>query len=214
MILIKLPSYLTRHWQDAFVEMLYGIKQEPLEIDCGDWLLTCSDFKILKDLALDNECEITFIHSKVPETVVSGKSLGLNIKLETNFKVIDTKKNRFINNKKGLIFHHGTLRSGDQLESQGDVLLLGDVNPGAKICAAGNVLVWGRLRGVAHAGTEGRNSSKIVALQLRPLQLRIADVVARGPEEKPQIGLIEQASLIDGEIVIEPAPAQTFTTPW
>jgi septum site-determining protein MinC len=67
------------------------------------------------------------------------------------------------------------------------------------------VLVWGRLRGVAHAGRQGDRSARIIALQLRPLQLRIADAVARGPEETPAAGQAEEARLVDGEIRIDPA---------
>jgi septum site-determining protein MinC len=73
------------------------------------------------------------------------------------------------------------------------------------VSAAGDVLVWGRLRGVAHAGCLGNSEAKIVALQLRPLQLRIADCVARGPDEQPQPGFAEQARIVNGEIVIEAA---------
>ncbi|MFY8148671.1 MAG: septum site-determining protein MinC [Prochlorococcaceae cyanobacterium] len=105
----------------------------------------------------------------------------------------------------GLRIHHGTLRSGEHLQAPGSVLLLGDLNPGARISAAGDVLVWGRLRGVAHAGCQGDGSARIVALQLRPLQLRIAAAVARGPEEQPPAGLAEQARLVEGVIRIEPA---------
>jgi septum site-determining protein MinC len=101
--------------------------------------------------------------------------------------------------------HRGTLRSGDHLQAEGSVLLLGDLNPGARISAGGHVLVWGRLRGMAHAGRRGDTSARIVALQLRPLQLRIAGAVARGPEERPPEGLAEEARLEDGEIRIEPA---------
>ena len=101
--------------------------------------------------------------------------------------------------------HQGTLRAGDHLHSDRDILLHGDVNPGARISAVGDVLVWGRLRGVAHAGCEGSTDARVVALQLRPLQLRIADAVARGPDDLPQPGLAEQALLRDGVITIEPA---------
>jgi septum site-determining protein MinC len=102
--------------------------------------------------------------------------------------------------------HQGTVRSGDHLEAEGSLLVLGDVNPGARISAVGHVLVWGRLRGMAHAGCQGDRRARIVALQLRPLQLRIADAVARGPEELPPAGLAEQAVLLDGEIQLEAAP--------
>lgn len=103
------------------------------------------------------------------------------------------------------MIHRGTLRSGDHLQSEGSVLLLGDVNPGAQVSAADHVLVWGRLRGVAHAGCHGNREARITALQLRPLQLRIAGAVARGPEEAPEAGQAEEARLVDGEIRIDPA---------
>jgi septum site-determining protein MinC len=86
------------------------------------------------------------------------------------------------------------------------VLVLGDVNPGARVSAGGHVLVWGRLRGIAHAGCRGDASARIVALQLRPLQLRIAGAVARGPDDSPPPGVAEQASLVDGVIRLDPAP--------
>lgn len=104
-----------------------------------------------------------------------------------------------------LVVHQGTLRSGDHLQVAGTVLLLGDVNPGARISAGGHVLVWGRLRGIAHAGCHGDSTARIVALQLRPLQLRIATAVARGPEGVPPQGLAEEARIVNGAIQIDPA---------
>lgn len=104
-----------------------------------------------------------------------------------------------------LTLHRGTVRSGDRLETAGSLLVLGDVNPGAHLQAGGHVLVWGRLRGVAHAGCRGDSGARIVALQLRPLQLRIAEVVARGPEDAPPLGMAEEARLVDGTIRIDAA---------
>jgi septum site-determining protein MinC len=103
------------------------------------------------------------------------------------------------------VVHRGTLRSGDHLQTQGTLLVLGDVNPGARISAAGHVLVWGRLRGTAHAGCNGDTGARIVALQLRPLQLRIATTVARGPDGSPPPGLAEEAKIVNGTIQIDPA---------
>ncbi|MFN4866815.1 MAG: septum site-determining protein MinC [Cyanobium sp.] len=104
-----------------------------------------------------------------------------------------------------LTVHQGTLRAGDHLEVAGSLLVLGDVNPGARVSAGGDVRVWGRLRGAAHAGSLGDPTAKIVALQLRPLQLRIADAVARGPEDLPPAGLAEQAVLVGDMIRLTPA---------
>ncbi len=107
-----------------------------------------------------------------------------------------------------LSIHRGTLRAGDHLQVEGSVLVLGDVNPGARVTAAGDVRVWGRLRGVAHAGCQGDGNARIVALQLRPLQLRIAAAVARGPEDLPPVGFCEEALLENGAIAIRPADPQ------
>ena len=101
-------------------------------------------------------------------------------------------------------FHEGTVRSGEYLDSPGDLLILGDVNPGAKVSAEGNIMIWGRLLGIAHAGSKGNSNATISALQLRPLQIRIGKKIARGPKEKPQIGLAEQARIDSDEIIILP----------
>ena len=71
-------------------------------------------------------------------------------------------------------------------------------------------MIWGRLRGTAHAGKPNNSEARIVALQLRPLQLRIAGKIARGPQEKPEEGLAEQAIIEGEEIVIQPAKSNSF----
>lgn len=74
-----------------------------------------------------------------------------------------------------------TVRSGIEIRHSGTVILLGDLNPGGIIVANGDILVWGRLRGIAHAGADGNSKCLIMALQMEPTQLRIADYVARAP---------------------------------
>ncbi|NJR73177.1 MAG: septum site-determining protein MinC [Scytonema sp. CRU_2_7] len=78
-----------------------------------------------------------------------------------------------------------TLRSGEEIRHPGHVILLGDLNPGGILIADGDILVWGRLRGIAHAGAVGDRDCLIMALQMEPTQLRIADAVARAPEKSP-----------------------------
>jgi septum site-determining protein MinC len=76
-----------------------------------------------------------------------------------------------------------TVRSGGEIRHPGTVIILGDINPGGIVVADGDILVWGRLRGVAHAGAGGNRDCLIMALQMEPTQLRIADAVARAPEK-------------------------------
>jgi septum site-determining protein MinC len=76
-----------------------------------------------------------------------------------------------------------TVRSGGEIRHPGSVIIFGDVNPGGMVVADGDILIWGRLRGVAHAGAGGNRECLIMALQMEPTQLRIADAVARAPEK-------------------------------
>ncbi|MDA1330302.1 MAG: septum site-determining protein MinC [Chloroflexi bacterium] len=103
-----------------------------------------------------------------------------------------------------------TLRSGSNLEHPGHVTVIGDVNPGAQIIAGGNVVVWGRLRGLVHAGAEGDEAAVVCALDLSPTQLRIAGYIAIPPEQrgepKPEIAYVQ-----DGKVLAE--PWETVTHP-
>ncbi|MEH2237083.1 septum site-determining protein MinC [Nostoc sp.] len=78
-----------------------------------------------------------------------------------------------------------TVRSGVEIRHPGTVIILGDVNPGGIVIADGDIIIWGRLRGIAHAGAGGNRECLIMALQMEPTQLRIADAVARAPEKLP-----------------------------
>jgi septum site-determining protein MinC len=78
-----------------------------------------------------------------------------------------------------------TVRSGVEIRHSGTIVVLGDLNPGGNLVADGDILVWGRLRGVAHAGASGNSKCLIMALQMEPTQLRIADFVARAPTTMP-----------------------------
>jgi septum site-determining protein MinC len=102
-------------------------------------------------------------------------------------------------------FHRGTLRSGQLIHFDGNVVILGDVNPGAEVVASGNVIVMGALRGIVHAGADGNKGSMIAALNLSPTQLRIADIIARAPDgdEGKNILLPELASIKNDQVYIE-----------
>lgn len=97
-----------------------------------------------------------------------------------------------------------TVRSGRSVWHEGHVIVLGDVNPGAEIIATGNVVVWGRLRGLVHAGSAGDAAAIICALELNPTQLRIADRIAVAPPDSRGNSIPEQAAIRDGQIVAEP----------
>ncbi len=98
-----------------------------------------------------------------------------------------------------------TLRSGQKVSFGGNVVVLGDVNPGAEIIADGHVVVLGALRGVVHAGAHGDCSATVLASSLLPTQIRIASYITRPPDGQPlpEAFCPEVAFLKDGEVVIE-----------
>lgn len=75
-----------------------------------------------------------------------------------------------------------TIRSGQSISSDGNIVVIGDVNPGSEIIARGDITVWGILGGIAHAGSDGNNYARIRALKLNPVQIRIGEVFARRPD--------------------------------
>jgi septum site-determining protein MinC len=98
-----------------------------------------------------------------------------------------------------------TIRSGQLIQYKGDVVVVGDVNPGAHIKAGGSVIIMGNMRGVVQAGANGDYSAFIAAYKMQPTQLRIGDIITRAPDGKgskysnPEIAMVKQ-----GMIVVEP----------
>ena len=98
-------------------------------------------------------------------------------------------------------FHKGSLRNGQKIEFDGSLVVVGDVNPGAEIKASGNIIVLGQLKGMAHAGCKGMADAFIAAVYMAPVQLRIADIITRFPEENkkgpkpPEYAFIQQGQL-------------------
>lgn len=97
-----------------------------------------------------------------------------------------------------------TLRSGQRVKHQANVVIVGDVNPGAEVIAGGDIIVFGRLRGVVHAGAGGSKDSQVAALKLNPTQLRIASFIARSPDDSDSSKLqAERAFIENDQIMVE-----------
>ncbi len=90
------------------------------------------------------------------------------------------------------------IRSGQVLEVTGDLLLIGDVNPGGKVVSTGNIYIMGRLNGIAHAGINGDKEAFITASYMKPSQLRIAEYISRAPDYESD-GVYMECGLIDEE---------------
>lgn len=111
-----------------------------------------------------------------------------------------------VSNVTGGQFYRGTLRSGQVLESDASVVILGDVNPGAKVISGGNVVILGSLKGTVYAGLCGDYSAFVVALDMYPVQIRIADIIARCSDKPKKNAKLETkiAYVENGNIYIEP----------
>ena len=81
-------------------------------------------------------------------------------------------------------FYRGTLRSGQSIEVDGSIVILGDINPGAQVTAGGNVVVLGSLKGIITAGYPSDQSALVAALSMDPMQIKIGDIIARAPDQK------------------------------
>ncbi len=165
--------------------------------------IKCIELKKLK-LSLE-KLNINFIniYSNNRETVIAGNSLKIN----SSFIIGNDLEQEFCANhlyKVKNIVHKRTIRSGDRISSNGDLLIIGDVNPGAIISAQNNIYVWGKLLGIASAGQNGDQNASVASLYLNPLQLRICEVVAIGPKEKPKSQIPEVAVLENQKIIIKP----------
>lgn len=102
------------------------------------------------------------------------------------------------------VFHQGTVRSGQEINVATGIVIVGDVNPGAKVIAKGNIFIIGQLRGFAHAGFGGADNACIFALKMAPTQIRIGRVIARSPDKFKEDGMIPQiAFLEDKRITID-----------
>ena len=143
------------------------------------------------------------IYSNNRDTILSGKSLKIDSafieeqKIKNKLLIFNSKKNDDI-------LHKGTVRSGERISSNGNLCIIGDVNPGAIVSAEKNIYVWGKLLGIAFAGKSGNKNASIASLYLNPLQLRIADVIAIGPKDKPKNCYPEIAVVDKQTIIIKP----------
>ncbi len=116
-------------------------------------------------------------------------------------------------NETRALFVPRTLRSGQSIHFDGNVVVLGDVNPGAEVVAAGNIVVWGSLRGMAHAGARGDAAAVVTALCLAPTQLRIASFIGRSPDQEAPVRLQPEAARIkDGIVIIEPCLGRVLSS--
>ncbi|WP_461612718.1 septum site-determining protein MinC [Clostridium sp. Marseille-QA1073] len=122
------------------------------------------------------------------------------------FQDIDEKQNKVFNGiyEGRTKYLKKTIRSGQVYEYSGNLVIIGDINPGAEVYAAGNIVVVGAIRGSVHAGCTGNDKSFIAAFSLEPQIIRIADIMTRAPEDGIKPAYPEVARVKNGNIIVEP----------
>lgn len=137
---------------------------------------------VINDNSNLNICYVIDKDDSVETRFEQAKSKSLEVKEEVVTK--EKSKEHFQSiDENGGRFYKGTLRSGQILESDTSIVVVGDVNPGAKIVAKGNIVVIGALKGTAYAGVDGDSNAFIIALAMEPTQVRIGELYGRGPDK-------------------------------
>jgi septum site-determining protein MinC len=196
-------------WPEIQLDLMEKIKEKEnffhgakLAIDVGNRILNVTELSTMRDRLANFDINLWAVLSNSPITEMKAQDLGLATKIsvpkaERIIKSIDSSLTG-----EDAIFVHRTIRSGFKVVSNGHIIIFGDVNPGAEILAGGSVIIWGRCKGVVHAGVDGDTNAIVCALDLNPTQLRIAQIIAISPKRKgrPQP---EVARIVDGQVVAE-----------
>jgi len=198
---------------EAWADVLEGLAQALKEgqsffrgarviVELGPRELTIEQLADLREQLAEYSMELWAILSENESSVRVARSSGILTRLPKESK--GTKQIDAVEVQGTAVFVQRTLRSGQSLAFPGDITLIGDVNPGAEIIAGGNIVVWGRIGGLAHAGAWGDATAVVCALELEPSQLRIAGLISRKPEGRRKRPQPEVARIREDRIVAEP----------
>jgi septum site-determining protein MinC len=158
-------SGVERFWQSEALVYLLG----------GDRLLDARQLQELSEALQSHQLVLHSVATLRRQTAIAAATLGLSVE---QGKVANS-LTQSLNAPAEPLYVKMTVRSGTEIRHPGSVIVFGDVNPGGEVIADGDILVWGKLKGMAHAGAKGNNQAAIVALHLEATQLRIGDYVAR-----------------------------------
>ena len=194
-------------WSVVQQALIERIEQQPaffqgarLALDVGNQALKSSELSSLRDKLSEYGIMLWAILSVSPVTENTAQILGLATRVAKSrpAEARTIKKS----DEESALWVNKTVRSGTRIEHDGHIVVLGDVNPGAEIIAEGSIIVWGRIRGVVHAGAKGNQNAVVCALDLSPTQLRIAEQIAVSPERRGK-STPEVVRIKDGQLQAE-----------
>lgn len=178
-----------------------------MAIEVGERRLTPAEIEEVRSIAAHHQVELWALLSENQATEAEARGAGLVTELAYGRERRGPAEVEEEGTDKATVVQR-TIRSGQSVRHPGHVVIIGDVNPGAEVVAGGSIVVWGRLRGLVHAGALGDEDAVICALDLAPTQLRIGKHISRSPEERPSQPSPEKASVRDGRIIAVPWPAE------
>lgn len=181
-------------WNDLWEQLkqrLQGSRRfwQPLAVVhliAHDRLIDGRQLQAINDALIEVQLQLQLVATSRRQTAVAAATAGYSVTQQTKIAPLTTPtETQSAPLLAEPLYLHITVRSGMDIRHQGTIIIMGDVNPGGEIFAAGDIIIWGRLRGMAHAGYPNNPQCLIMALQMEPTQLRIADRVARAPETPP-----------------------------
>ena len=196
-------------WNEQLSMLMSRVDAQPsffqgarLALDVASQVLHVNDLVELRDKLSERGISLWAVISESPTTEQTSQLLGLATRISKPRPQEDRDYGVEDLGKGTALFVDRTLRSGTRIEFAGHVVVLGDVNPGAEIVAEGNIIVWGRLRGMVHAGSDGDRDAVVCALEFSPMQLRVADEVSIVADTQAQAGP-RSAHIENGKLLIK-----------
>lgn len=170
----------------------------------GSRALSVGELQAISEVLTDADVRLQSVISTNQDTLRAARELGIKAATKTDRPAVRRSRgDELTESRRGLLVRR-TLRSGQTIRNRGHVVIIGDVNPGAEVVAGGDVVVWGRLRGLVHAGAMGDDRAVVCALMLAPTQLRIGNHIARSPDEKKGTSYSPEIAQVQGtRIVVE-----------
>ncbi|MEH2096276.1 septum site-determining protein MinC, partial [Nostoc sp.] len=163
----------------------FRIANTPVHLMAQDRLVDARQLQELAEALSEVQLRLISVSTSRRQTAIAAVTSGYSVEQLQPITSLNTEPEATATPQADALYLETTVRSGVEIRHPGTVIILGDVNPGGIVIADGDIIIWGRLRGIAHAGAGGNRECLIMALQMEPTQLRIADAVARAPEKLP-----------------------------
>lgn len=200
----QLPS--SGDWSEVWQEFKQRLKAEDrfwqggtsVRVLARDRLLDSRQLQAIAETLAEVELKIEQVITSRRQTAVAAATAGYSVEQQSPDRALEPEPSD--ESREPPLYLKTTLRSGTEVRHPGTIVIFGDMNPGSSAIASGDILVLGRLRGIAHAGAQGNRTCQILALRMEATQLRIADTLARmppsaSPETYPEVAYIAPSGI-------------------